>query len=94
MYRLVGILGSLALICSACTKPAAPKSVSQAAFLRSIDYQTWTCAQLLNEAELLTDALATATEHQPDANTSERIAHIKRSKEAVRQELAAKSCRT
>jgi hypothetical protein len=94
MYRLVGILGSLALICSACTKPAAPKSVSQAAFFRLTDYQTWTCAQLLNEAVLLTDALAIATEHQPDANTSERIAHIKRSKEAVRQELAAKSCRT
>jgi hypothetical protein len=87
------VLAFLALICASCAKPPARNSVSQAAFFGAADYQTWTCHQLADEANLLSDALAVATEQQPSAETNSRVAHIQRSSEAVHNELARKKCK-
>jgi dsDNA-binding SOS-regulon protein len=92
MYHLVGMLATFTLICSACTKPATPGPIPQAAFFRVTEYQAWTCAQLLDEADLLIDALAVAAEHRPDTKANERIAYLTQAKETVRQQLAAKNC--
>ena len=93
MFRM-GILGSLALICVSCTKPPPHNSIPQAAFFRSVDYHSWSCPQLSDEANLLTDALEVTTDQQPDAETAKRIAHIQRTREAIRSEMASKNCRT
>ncbi len=87
------ILTLLALICAGCAKPPPSNSVAQVAFFRSADYHTWTCRDLADEANLLTDALDVATEQQPGAETSNRIAHIQRSSEAVHNEMAKKKCK-
>jgi hypothetical protein len=92
MYRGV-VLAFLALICANCAKPPPRNSVSQVAFFGVADYQTWTCRQLADEANLLTDALAVATEQQPSAETNSRVAHIQRSSEAVNNEMARKKCK-
>jgi hypothetical protein len=92
MFRGV-VLALLALFCSSCAKPPPRNSVSQAAFFRTADYQSWTCHQLADEANLLTDALAVATEQQPSAETSSRVAHIQRATEAVHNEMARKKCK-
>ena len=92
MYRGV-VLAFLGLIC-ACAKPPPRNSVSQAAFFRTSDYQTWTCHQLADEANLLADALAVANEQQPSAETNSGVAHIQRSSEAVHNEMARKKCKT
>jgi hypothetical protein len=82
MFRPIGLL-SIALAVLGCAKPPAQNAVSQAAFFRSVDYQTW---------NLLSDALAVATEHGSDSDVSERIQHITRAKQAVDQQIAAKRC--
>jgi hypothetical protein len=92
MYGAV-ILALLALICAGCAKPPPRNSVSQAAFFRSSEYQTWTCPQLVDEANLLLDALAVATEQERSAETNSRVAHIQRSSEAVHNEMARKKCK-
>ena len=83
----------LALVHAGCAKSPPRNSVSQAAFFRGADYQTWTCRDLADEANLLADALAVAAEQQPSAETSSRVSHIRRSSEAVNTEMARKKCR-
>jgi hypothetical protein len=82
----------LVLICG-CANPAPPKSISQAAFFRSADYHSWSCPQLSDEANLLTDALEVTTDQQPDSETTKRIANIERAREAIRREMASKNCK-
>jgi hypothetical protein len=93
MYRFLGLLVSLALTAPGCAKKAEPKPpIPQAAFLR-VDYKSWTCPQLVEEADLLSDALAVAMEDQTGAQMTEQVRLIDRSEEAVRKELAAKECK-
>lgn len=61
-----------------------PKPLPLSSF--SAKYQTWGCDQLAEEAGLLDDALAVATD-------GERVAHIKRAKDAVRKQSALKGCK-
>lgn len=88
------VFALVALIGVGCAKPPPSNSVSQAAFFRGPDYHTWTCRDLVDEANLLTDALAVATEQQPSAEANTRIAHIERSRESVHREMARKNCKT
>jgi hypothetical protein len=93
MYKPL-ILGLSALLAQGCaSRPAiTPQPASLESFFR-IDYRTWTCQQLSEEADLLSDALPVALEHEPNAQTTERVAHIKRAKEAVREQLTLKKCK-
>jgi hypothetical protein len=93
MYQLAGILFSVALTCSACSRQPPPEQRPQVAFFRVADYRTWTCEQLLDEEKLLSDALAVSTEHA-GAPADRRIAYIKQAEAAVRTEIGAKSCKT
>jgi hypothetical protein len=87
------VLTLIGLICAGCAKPPPSNSVAQVAFFRPADYHTWTCRDLADEANLLTDALDVATEQQPSAETNSRVAHIQRSSETVRNEMAKKKCK-
>jgi hypothetical protein len=87
------VLTLLALICVGCAKPPPTNSVAQVAFFRPADYHTWTCRDLADEANLLTDALEVATEQQPGAETNSRVAHIQSSSDAVHDEMAKKKCK-
>jgi len=92
MYRLC-IVGLFALLAQGCATRPEPKAVSLASFF-DVDYQTWTCQQLADEANLLSDALAVATEHEPNAHATERVALIKRASQAVRAASTLKRCKT
>ena len=54
----------------------------------SVDYQTWNCQQLTNEADLLQDALAVAFEQRSDENA----AHLKAQREALQKARTLKRC--
>ena len=92
MYRQIGILALLALVAQGCSSKPGPKPISLASFFKT-DYQSWNCQQLADEADLLNDALAVATDHEPDAHTRERVAHIKRASQAVRDAATIKGCK-
>jgi hypothetical protein len=81
--RLVTV-GLLALIAQGCTKK--PESYSLSAL--RVDYKTWNCQQLANEADLLKDALAVASEQRSD----EHVAHLKVETEAVQKARTLKKC--
>jgi hypothetical protein len=89
MCRCLGIVGLFALIAQGCTKK--PEGIPLAAF--RVDYQTWTCGQLAEEADLLSDALAVASEQQRGARTDETVEHIKARAEAVHKASTLKKCR-
>lgn len=85
MYRYLSVAGLLALAAQGCASPAnTPKPLPLSSF--SAKYQTWGCDQLAEEADLLDDALAVATD-------SERVAHIKRANDAVRKQSNLKGCK-
>ena len=86
MYRYLSAAGLLALAAQGCASGTAntPKPLPLSSF--SAKYQTWGCDQLAEEAGLLDDALAVATD-------GERVAHIKRAKDAVRKQSALKGCK-
>ena len=84
MYRYLGFVALLALMAQGCTKK--PEGIPLAAF--RVDYQTWTCRQLAEEADLLSDALAVASEQQ-NARTVE---HLRAATEAVHQASTLKRC--
>jgi len=92
MYRL-SIVGLIALVAQGCATRPEPKAVSLASFF-DVDYQTWTCQQLADEASLLSDALAVATEHEPNAHATERVAFIKRASQGVRDASTLKRCKS
>jgi hypothetical protein len=85
MYRYLSVAGLLALAAQGCASPAnTPKPLPLSSF--SAKYQTWGCDQLAEEAGLLDDALAVASD-------AERVAHIKRASDAVRKQSALKGCK-
>ena len=83
MYRCLVVLGLMALIAQGCTKPESYPLSSL-----SVDYQTWNCQQLANEADLLKDALAVAFEQRSD----EQVAHLRAETEAVQKAKTSKKC--
>jgi hypothetical protein len=83
-FSLYVTVGLLALIAQGCTKKPESYSLSS---LR-VDYQTWNCQQLANEADLLKDALAVALEQR----SNEHVAHLKAETEAVQNARALKKC--
>jgi hypothetical protein len=52
------------------------------------DHRTWNCRQLADEADLLRDALAVASEQRSD----ETAAHLKAQTEAIHKASALKKC--
>jgi hypothetical protein len=85
MYRSLGVAGLLALAAQGCAGPPnTPKPLPLSSF--SAKYQTWGCDQLAEEAGLLDDALAVASD-------AERVAHIKREMNAVRKQANLKGCK-
>ena len=90
MYRYLGVVGLLAVAAQGCASTPAntPKPIPLSSF--RVEYQTWSCQQLAEEADLLSDALDVATEQTSPDN--ERVAHIKRAKDAVRKESTLKGC--
>ena len=86
MYRYLSVAGLLALAAQGCASSPAntPKPLPLSSF--SAKYQTWGCDQLAEEADLLDDALAVATD-------GERVAHIKRASDAVHKQSALKGCK-
>jgi hypothetical protein len=82
------IVGLLVLVLQGCTKK--PESLPLASF--RVDYQTWTCRQLGEEADLLHDALAVASEHQRKG-ADDTVQHLTAAMEAVNKAKALKKCR-
>jgi hypothetical protein len=74
----------LALIALGCTKK--PESYPMTAF--RVDYQTWNCRQLADEAGLLKDALAVASEQR----ATDTAAHLRAETEAVHRARTLKKC--
>jgi hypothetical protein len=84
MSRWLGIAGLLALIAQGCTKK--PESIPLASF--RVDYPSWNCRQLADEADLLNDALAVASEQR----AYDTVAHLKAATEAVHKASTLKKC--
>jgi hypothetical protein len=93
MKFCLGILGLVALLALGCSARPAPKSIALASFYQ-VDYRNWSCEQLADEAESLSDALAVSTEHDPNAHATDRVLHITRARQAVRSAAATKGCKT
>ena len=90
MCRCLAVVGLLALIAQGCTKKpesypltSMPGYYPMTAF--RMDYQSWDCQQLADEADLLNDALAVA---------SEQVAHLKAETEAVHKARTLEKCNT
>jgi hypothetical protein len=93
MCRYIAMVALLAVIAQGCTKKpesyalaSKPGNYPLTAF-RS-DYRTWNCQQLAEEADLLNDALAVASEQR----AGETAAHLKSETEAVHKARALKRC--
>jgi hypothetical protein len=84
MCRYLAMLGLLVLIAQGCTKKPESYPLSS---LR-VDYQTWNCQQLTNEADLLKDALAVAFDQRAD----DTVAHLRAETEAVHKARTLKKC--
>jgi hypothetical protein len=84
MYRYLSVAGLVALTAPGCASSPTNTPLPLSSF--SAKYQTWGCDQLAEEADLLDDALAVAT----DGKT---VAHIKRSNDAVREQSTLKGCK-
>jgi hypothetical protein len=82
--RCLAVVGLLALIAQGCTKR--PETYPMTAF--RVDYQHWNCQQLADEADLLKDALAVASEQR----TGDKVAHLKAETEAVHKQRTLKKC--
>jgi hypothetical protein len=84
MCRCLAKVGLLALVTQGCTKK--PESYPMTAF--RVDYRTWNCQQLADEASLLHDGLAVASEQRAVVT----VAHLKAQTEAVRKARIVKEC--
>jgi hypothetical protein len=84
MCRCLALVGLLALIAQGCTKK--PESYPMTAF--RVDYQHWNCQQLADEADLLKDALAVASEQR----AGDKVAHLQAETEAVHKARTLKKC--
>jgi len=78
LSRRAGLVGLIAQGC--------PESYPLSSL--SVDYRTWNCQQLANEADLLKDALAVAFEQRSD----EQVAHLRAETEAVQKAKTSKKC--
>jgi len=78
-------VGLLALIAHGCTKK--PEGYPKLSDLR-VDYQSWNCRELAEEADDLNIALAVATEQR----SAEHVAHLNAQKVAVQQARASNKC--
>jgi hypothetical protein len=78
------VVGLSALIALGCTKKPESYPLSS---LR-VDYQTWNCQQLANEADLLKDALAVAF----DQRSEKHVVHLRAEAEAVQKVRSSKKC--
>jgi hypothetical protein len=88
MCRSLAIIGLLALLAPGCTKK--PDSIALSSF--RADYQSWSCRQLADEADLLRDALAVALEQKRNGRTDETVAHIESVTRAVQEASNLKKC--
>jgi hypothetical protein len=84
MCRCLALVGLLALIAQGCTKK--PESYPMTAF--RVDYQHWNCQQLADEADLLKDALAVASEQR----AGDKVARLQAETEAVHKARTLKKC--
>lgn len=89
MRRASATLLLLTLFAQGCAATPPPKAVSLDSFYK-VDYRSWNCQQLADEADLLKDALPVATDHEPDAK---RIQYIRNSRDAVRAAAKARNCK-
>ena len=91
MCRCLAVVGLLALMAQGCTKKPESYPLSSQSYplsSLSVDYQTWNCKELANEADLLKDALAVAFEQRSD----EHMAHLKAQREALQKARTLKRC--
>ena len=93
MCRCLSVVGLLALIAQGCPKKpesypltSMPGYYPMTAF--RMDYQSWDCQQLADEADLLKDALAVASEQR----AGDKVAHLKAETEAVHEARTLKKC--
>ena len=93
MSRHIALVALCAVIAQGCTKKpesysltSKPGNYPMASF-RS-DYRSWNCQQLADEADLLKDALAVASEQR----AGDKVAHLKRETEGVSRARALKKC--
>ena len=89
----IAMVGLLALIAQGCTKKPESYSLTSGpgyypmASFRS-DYRNWNCQQLADEADLLNDAIAVASEQR----AGDKVAHLKAETEAVHEARTLKKC--
>ena len=91
MCRSLAVVGLLALMAQGCTKKPESYPLSSQSYplsSLSVDYQTWNCQQLANEADLLKDALAVAFEQRSEKH----VVHLKDAAEAVQKARSLKKC--
>jgi hypothetical protein len=93
MCRYIAMVALLAVIAQGCTKkPESYSLTSKPGYypmssLRS-DYQSWNCEQLADEADLLKDALAVASEQRAE----DKVAHLTAETSKVHQARTVKKC--
>jgi hypothetical protein len=78
------MVGLLVLGVQGCAKKA--EGYPMTAF--RVDYQNWNCGQLADEADLLRDALAVASEQR----AGDKVAHLRAETEAVHKARTLKKC--
>ena len=92
MCRYLAMVGLLVLM-QGCTKKPESYSLTSGpgyypmASFRS-DYRSWNCQQLADEADLLNDAIAVASEQR----AGDKVAHLKAETEAVHEARTLKKC--
>jgi hypothetical protein len=79
-------VGLLALVAHGCTKK--PEGYRYALSDLRVDYQSWNCRDLADEADELKTALAVAM----DQRSSEHVAHLKAQTVAVQNAKSFKKC--
>lgn len=89
MYRCLGVVGLFALAAQGCGPASAPKPVPLSSF--RVEYRSWSCEQLAEEADMLNDSLMVAAEQ--GSSDRERVVHIERAMNAARKESASKGCK-
>jgi hypothetical protein len=94
MCRCLAVVGLLALIAQGCTKKPESYPLTSTRYYPMtafrMDYQNWNCHQLADEADLLKDALAVASERRE----GKKVAHLKAETEAVHKARTLKKCST
>ena len=93
MSRHIAMVALCVVIAQGCTKKPESYSLTSKpgyypmASFRN-DYQSWNCQQLADEADLLEDALAVASEQR----AKDKVAHLTAETAKVRQARTLKKC--